>query len=67
MKKNYLIPSMEIVEIQQKGNILIGSITDIEGNIDINYGGGGCVEPMAPELGDNFGFDDLGFDDIVVQ
>jgi hypothetical protein len=49
MKKHYLNPSLEVVEIQQQCKILSDSskISDIEGNTDIDYGGGGHVEPMA--------------------
>lgn len=56
MKKQYLKPSLEVVEIQQQCNILAGSITGIDGDADIGYGGGGTVTPMAPELGDDFDF-----------
>lgn len=57
MKKQYFIPSLEVVEIQPQAYILTGSIVDVEGNTDIDYGGGGHVDPMAPEFGDDFDFD----------
>jgi len=50
MKKQYVNPSLEVVKIQQLGYILTESIVDIEGNTDIDYGGGGHGEPMAPEF-----------------
>ena len=55
MKKQYVNPSMEVVKIQQQCNILAGSIDAIDGNADIDYGGGGHVDPMAPEFFDEFG------------
>ena len=57
MKKLYLNPSLEVVEIQQQAYILTGSIVDIDSNTDIGYGGGDHVDPMAPEFGDDFDFD----------
>lgn len=54
MKKHYFNPSLEVVEIQQQGCVLTESIVDIEGNADIDYGGGGHGEPMAPEFFDDF-------------
>ena len=62
MKKQYVNPSLEVVKIQQLGCILTESITDIEGNTDINYGGGGHGEPMAPEFFDEFEIDAAYFD-----
>ena len=47
MKKHYFNPSMEVIEIQEQCNILDSSITDLDGNTDIEYGGGGVEEPMA--------------------
>lgn len=38
---------MEVIEIQEQCNILDSSITDLDGNTDIEYGGGGVEEPMA--------------------
>ena len=62
MKKQYVNPSLEVVEILQQGNILTESITDIDGNTDIDYGGGGHGEPMAPEFFNDFEFDAKSFD-----
>jgi len=63
MKKQYVNPSLEVVKIHQQGNILTGSITDISGNTDIDYGGGGHGDPMAPEFFDEFEVDAAYFDD----
>ena len=57
MKQQYIKPSMEVVNVQQQGYILAGSVTDIDGNTDIDYGGGGHVDPMAPDFGDGFDLD----------
>jgi hypothetical protein len=62
MKKQYFIPSLEVVEIQPQAYILTGSIVDIDGNTDIDYGGGGHGEPMAPEFFDEFEVDAAYFD-----
>ena len=62
MKKKYVNPSLEVVELQQQGNILTESIVDIAGNTDIDYGGGGHGEPMAPEFFDEFEVDAAYFD-----
>jgi len=63
MKKQYVNPSLEVVKIQQRGCVLTESIVDIEGNTDIDYGGGGHVDPMAPEFLDDYEIDDPSFDD----
>ena len=57
MKQQYIKPSMEVVNVQQQGYILAGSITDIDGNTDIDYGGGGHIDPMAPDFSDDFDLD----------
>ena len=62
MKKHYFNPSLEVVKIQQLGYILTESITDIAGNTDINYGGGGHGDPMAPEFLDEFEIDAASFE-----
>ena len=62
MKKKYVNPSLEIVKIQQRGCVLTESIVDIEGNTDIDYGGGGHGDPMAPEFFDEFEVDAAYFD-----
>jgi hypothetical protein len=45
---------MEVVEIQQQGNILSGSVANVESNVDLHYGGGGNSEAMAPGFGDDW-------------
>ena len=65
MKKQYVNPSLEVVKIQQRGCVLTDSIVDIvdiAGNTDIDYGGGGHSEPMAPEFFDEFEVDATFFD-----
>jgi hypothetical protein len=62
MKKQYVNPPLEVVKIQQLGYILTESIVDIAGNTDIDYGGGGHGEPMAPEFFDEFEVDAAYFD-----
>ena len=54
MKRQYLNPSIEVIEIRQQCNILTGSVTDVTGNTGIGYGGGGHVEPTAPGFDDEF-------------
>ncbi len=44
MKRNYIQPAMFAVRLWQQSQILTGSITDVEGNVDVNYGGEG-TEP----------------------
>ena len=52
MKKNYISTTMEVVEFRTSQQILTESITNVDGNSGIGYGGGGSVEPMAPEMPD---------------
>ncbi len=60
MKKLYVTPSLEVVEIQQQGYILTGSIIDINGgDTGIGYGGGGHVEPTSRMFIDDFDDFDL--------
>jgi len=58
MKKQYVNPSMKVVKIHQRGCILTGSIVNITGNTEIDYGGGGHVDPMAPKYDDDWDADD---------
>ena len=54
MNKHYSIPSLEVVAIQQRGQMLSGSIEEVSSNVDIQYGGGGSgsgsSEPMSHEF-----------------
>lgn len=50
MKTHYLKPSLEVVEIQQHGDILIVSINNVQTNTNIDYGGGNVVTPMARKV-----------------
>ena len=68
MKKQYVNPSLEVVAIQQRGQMLSGSIDGVNSNVDIQYGGGGngtgSSEPMAREFFDEFEFEDESFNDF---
>lgn len=49
MKKNYMKPALRVVRIQQKCQILSGSIRSVEsGDTGIGYGGGGNGPARAP-------------------
>ena len=54
MKKQYVNLSLEVVEIQQRGSILAGSVDEIDSNADVGYGGAGTgtgsSEPMGREF-----------------
>jgi hypothetical protein len=55
MKKVYFPATMTVVEFQQRSHILAGSVTNIDGNTDLGYGGGGTEDAMSPELEDLLG------------
>jgi hypothetical protein len=67
MKKLYVNPSLEVVAIQQRGQMLSGSIDGVNSNVGIQYGGGGngtgSSEPMAREFEFEEEFEDESFDD----
>lgn len=55
MKKNYVMPQVQVVKINQNVNILAGSgqgIQGISGNADLNYGGGGSVSGRSRDYDD---------------
>ena len=52
MKKNYVSPTMEVVEFRISQQILTESVTNVGGNSGIGYGGGSTTDPMAPEMPD---------------
>ena len=58
MKKNYMTPSMEEIEIVSRTVLLAGSgIESNEGDYDIDYGGvdeGGVIDPDAHVFDDDF-------------
>jgi len=50
MKRKYFQPAMAIVELKLKNHILLGSnLTDINSNVDINYGGGSITGALIRE------------------
>lgn len=49
-KKIYEKPTMEVVKIKVSQQLLIGSVTDIDTNVDINPGGGGTGPAYAPGM-----------------
>lgn len=60
-KKIYDKPTMEVVNIKTTQQLLIGSVTDINNNVDIDFGGGGNVPALAPGFDFDMGFDKLEF------
>ena len=50
MKKEYMKPQMEAIEIKSQCQILAGSVNSISG--DFEYGGGGTGTARAPEYDD---------------
>ncbi len=55
MKKIYLNPTLDVVEIDVKNQILAGSIGDVEGGSNdgaINTGSGG--NPTDPDFGSDY-------------
>jgi len=55
MKKNYVMPQMKVVKINQRVSILAGSqtgVSEVKGNAGFNYVGGGNGE------GRSRGYDD---------
>jgi hypothetical protein len=49
-KKIYDKPMMEVVNTKTTQQLLMGSVTDIDGNADIGYGGGGSGPALAPGM-----------------
>ena len=41
MKKTYLKPTIQVVTLQQQGIICTSNVSNVDGNADIGYGGGG--------------------------
>ena len=48
MKKTYLKPTMQVVTLQQQGIICTSGVRSVNGNADIDYGGGGSGPARAP-------------------
>ena len=63
MKKEYMKPQMEAVEIKMGLQLLAGSVTDISGNGGLDLGGGGNgtgdSTPHAPGLFEGDAWDTL--------
>ena len=49
MKKEYFQPSMSVVELKFKNHILMGSVQDIDSNVDLELGGGSSTDAMTRE------------------
>ncbi|MBO7117010.1 MAG: hypothetical protein J6V87_08195 [Prevotella sp.] len=60
-KKIYDKPTVEVVIIKTTQQLLIGSVTDINNNVDIDFGGGGNVPALAPGFDFDMDFDKLEF------
>ena len=56
-KKTYDKPTVEVVNIRTTQQLLIGSVTDINSNIDIDYDGGGNGPALAPGVDFDSDFD----------
>ena len=48
MKKEYVKPQMEVVNINHRQPLLTGSLQSIVGNTDIDFGGAGNEVGRAP-------------------
>ncbi len=52
MNKEYITPAMRVVRIQHQCHILSGSpVNSIDGNAELNYGGGGSGPARARSNG----------------
>ena len=52
MKKNYVMPQMKVVKINQRINIMAGTVTGVDSNASLKWGGG------SSEGGRSRGYDD---------
>ena len=48
MKKTYLQPTMMVVTLQQHSIICSSPVSDVDTNVDMDYGGGGNGPARAP-------------------
>ena len=48
MKKTYLQPTMMVVTLQQQSIICTSDVRSVNGNADLDYGGGGSGPARAP-------------------
>ena len=53
MKKNYVMPQMKVVKINQRINIMAGSeMTSVDSNASLKWGGGGNGEGRSRDYDD---------------
>ena len=54
MKKNYVMPQMKVVKINQRINIMAGTtqVNSVGGNADFEWGGGGRGEGRSRDYDD---------------
>jgi len=52
MKKTYMKPALMVVRVQQQGIICTSFVDNIDGDVDLDYGGGGNGSARAPEYGE---------------
>ena len=53
MKKNYVMPQMKVVKINQRINIMVGTVNSVDSNAELIYEGKG-----SSEGGRSRGYDD---------
>ena len=54
MKKQYNKPSMEAVEINQRQQLLAGSVKSLNTDVGLDYVGGSSEPARAPLLGEDW-------------
>jgi hypothetical protein len=54
MKKNYVMPQMKVVKINQRSFIMAsdGTVHSVSGNADLEWGGGGNYEGRSRDYDD---------------
>ena len=64
MKKEYMKPTLRVVEINQRSCILSLSMTEVNGNASLNYRGGGNGAARVRGRGRNFDdYDDFWYEE----
>jgi len=51
MKKKYMKPTMMVVKLQQQSIICSSPVSDVNGNADLDFGGGGSGPARARSYG----------------
>ncbi len=51
-KKKYLQPMLQTMKVESQNQLLAGSVTNVNCNADMKYGGGGTGAARAGEGGD---------------